>query len=98
MGHTEGSETHQANFTSALERTSNGIEHTVDSIGAVGLGKTSTSGNSGYEIVLVHGHPPKMPEMRLMDVVGVSRMTGGRESRSRDPGPSMREMAQNCDF
>jgi hypothetical protein len=39
-----------------------------------------------------------MPKMRLMDVVGVSRMTGGRKSRSRDPGPSMREMAQNCGF
>jgi hypothetical protein len=57
MGHTEGPETHKANFSAALECTGNGIEHAIDSVGAVGLRKTGVGSNSGYEIVLVHGHP-----------------------------------------
>ena len=32
MGHTKGSETHQANFTAVLECTGNGIEHAVDNV------------------------------------------------------------------
>ena len=58
MGHTEGSETHQANFTAALECIGNGTEHTVDRVGAVGFRETGAGGNGGYEVVLVHGHPP----------------------------------------
>ena len=73
LGHTKGSESHQANFNVALECIGNGTEHAVDSIGALGFRETGAGGNGSYEFVLVHGHRSRMPEMRLMDVVGVSR-------------------------
>ena len=91
MGHTEGSETHQANFNAALECIGNGTEHTVDGVGAVGFRETGAGGNGGDEVVLVHGHPPKRPAMRLKDVVEVSRR---REAASLDRAIRARQCAK----
>jgi len=43
-------------------------EHTVDSSNAIGFRKTGAGGNGGYEVILVHGSPPKLPGIGLKEV------------------------------
>jgi len=58
----KGSKTAQAHVIAILERFGDGIEHTFNGVGAIGLGKAGLGREGSYEVVFVHGSLPWISE------------------------------------